>query len=84
MKTVTTDLLRLHNDNMEMMIINVTNQDEAKEDIESNLANFRYKGLIRVSILNQNYAKNCIYIPVLASRFLFASRLDESKYIDLL
>ena len=61
MKTVTTDLLRLHNDNMEMMIINVTNQDEAKEDIESNLANFRYKGLIRVSILMymQNQSKLC-------------------------
>ena len=46
---------------MEMMIINVTNQDEAKEDIESNLANFRYKGLIRVSILMymQNQSKLC-------------------------
>ena len=60
-KDCSTDLLRLHNDNMEMMIINVTNQDEAKEDIESNLANFRYKGLISVSILMymQNQSKLC-------------------------
>jgi len=65
---------RLHGENMGMIIINVTNHEEAKDEIEENLAHFRNNGLVGktndVTLILDGKSLNYTILPDIRKDFI--------------